>query len=141
MNLAEEPEYCEKFMYAQKEKRRHYLAMGPSRGQNLGNSSECVWLQPAHEPIVFPSGTIIKLEAGSRITLVAGVYHEFYPLSDECIIGEVSTASDEQNDSFFVNPTSDAIWALLEDVPAIMELKKSTTLTFLRLRFAAIRFV
>ena len=45
------------------------------------------------------------------MTLVPGVYHEFYPLSDECIIGEVSTANDDLHDNFFVIPTLGAIQA------------------------------
>ncbi len=37
------------------------------------------------------------------MTLVPGVYHEFYPVSAECIIGEVSTANDDLHDNFFVD--------------------------------------
>ena len=57
-----------------------------------------------HEERDVSSGAILELEAGSRVTLVPGVYHEFYPVSDECIIGEVSTANDDLHDNFFVNP-------------------------------------
>ena len=38
-----------------------------------------------HEEREASSGAIIELEAGSRVTLVPGLYHEFYPVSDECI--------------------------------------------------------
>ncbi len=49
-----------------------------------------------HEPRTIASGAILELPAGSRVTLLPGVYHEFYPLSEECIIGEVSTANDDR---------------------------------------------
>ncbi|MDZ7605424.1 MAG: D-lyxose/D-mannose family sugar isomerase [Cyclobacteriaceae bacterium] len=51
----------------------------------------------------FNSGDKVILDSGERITLVPGIYHEFYPVSDQCIIGEVSTANDDLNDNFFVN--------------------------------------
>ena len=57
-----------------------------------------------HEDQEVTSGSIIELDAGSRVTLVPGLYHEFYPVSAECIIGEVSTANDDLHDNFFVNP-------------------------------------
>ncbi len=56
------------------------------------------------EPVGVESGQTLNIPAGSRITLVPGVYHEFAPVSEECIIGEVSTANDDLNDNFFVNP-------------------------------------
>ncbi len=56
------------------------------------------------EPYRVAVGGLVDLTAGERITLVAGVYHEFAPISDECIIGEVSTANDDANDNFFSNP-------------------------------------
>ncbi len=49
------------------------------------------------------SGSFLDLHSGWRIKLEPGVYHEFVPLSEECVIGEVSTANDDINDNFFVN--------------------------------------
>ena len=46
----------------------------------------------------------ISLKSGERVTLIPGVYHEFFAESEECIIGEVSTANDDLHDNFFVNP-------------------------------------
>jgi D-lyxose ketol-isomerase len=80
-----------------------------------------------HEPVTVKSGQIIELSAGSRVTLVPGVYHAFYPLSDECIIGEVSTANDDLNDNFFVNPDIGRYPNLEEDEPAILRLLSDKT--------------
>jgi D-lyxose ketol-isomerase len=80
-----------------------------------------------HEPVMVKSGQIIELPAGSRVTLVPGVYHAFYPLSEECIIGEVSTANDDLNDNFFVNPDIGRYPHLEEDEPAILRLLSDKT--------------
>ena len=68
------------------------------------------------------SGDIVELNPGSRVTLVPGVYHEFYSLSDECIIGEVSTANDDLHDNFFVNPDIGRYATIEEDEPALIRL-------------------
>lgn len=120
VNLAEEPEYCEKLMYAQRHMRTPAHCHRGKKEDIIcrwGELAVQVWSGPPghagrqnvtlplnHEPIDVPSGTVIELEAGSRVTLVPGVYHEFYPVSAECIIGEVSTSNDDLHDNFFVNP-------------------------------------
>jgi D-lyxose ketol-isomerase len=68
------------------------------------------------------SGSIIELAAGWRVTLVPGVYHEFYFVSDECIIGEISTANDDLHDNFFVNPKVGRFPGIEEDEPVILRL-------------------
>jgi D-lyxose ketol-isomerase len=65
---------------------------------------------------------MIESEAGSRITLVTGVYHEFYPLSAECIIGEVSTSNDDLHDNYFVNRDIGRYPGIEEDEPADLRL-------------------
>jgi len=75
-----------------------------------------------HEAVAVQSGQILELSAGSRVTLVPGVYHEFYPLSEECILGEVSTANDDLHDNFFVNPEIGRYPHLEEDEPALLRL-------------------
>jgi len=62
------------------------------------------------------------LPAGSRVTLVPGVWHAFYPISDECIIGEVSTANDDLHDNFFVNPDIGRFPGIEEDEPVALRL-------------------
>jgi D-lyxose ketol-isomerase len=120
VNLAEEPEYCEKLMYAQQRMktpahthrskkediicRWGRLAVKVWAGHPADSAARSVTIPIDHEPVELASGSIIELAAGSRVTLSPGVYHEFYPLSDECILGEVSTANDDEHDNFFVNP-------------------------------------
>jgi hypothetical protein len=119
INLAEEPEYCEKLMYAQKGQttpahthqkkkediicRTGKLAIKVWNGQPEKSSSGNFSLKVNGETRAFHSSEIIHLQSGERITLTPGIYHEFYPESDECIIGEVSTANDDVNDNYFIN--------------------------------------
>ena len=75
-----------------------------------------------HEPAAILSGAVIELDAESRITLLPGIYHEFYPLSQECILGEVSTANDDTHDHYFVNPNIGRYLGIEEDEVAIVRL-------------------
>jgi D-lyxose ketol-isomerase len=68
------------------------------------------------------SGRVIELPAGWRVTLTPGIYHEFWPLSPECIIGEVSTANDDLHDNFFVNEKVGRFPGIEEDEPALVRL-------------------
>lgn len=138
VNLAEEPEYCEKLMYAQqgmttpahahRKKKEDIICRWGELAVKLwaGHPDQAgdspVTIPVNHESVEVASGTIIELEAGSRVTLVPGVYHEFYPLSEECIIGEVSTANDDLNDNFFVNPNIGRYPGIEEDEPALLHL-------------------
>jgi len=138
VNLAEEPEYCEKLMYAQegmttpahthaKKKEdiicrwgRLAVQVWPGRPAEAGERKFTLPLD--HEPREVRPGEIVELEAGSRVTLVPGVYHEFYPLSPDCIIGEVSTANDDRNDNFFINPDVGRYPGVEEDEAALVRL-------------------
>ena len=51
-----------------------------------------------------------------------GTYHEFVPLSEECIIGEVSTANDDLTDNFFVNAEVGRYPDVVEDEPPVVRL-------------------
>ncbi|MBN8712192.1 MAG: D-lyxose/D-mannose family sugar isomerase, partial [Verrucomicrobia bacterium] len=89
VNLAEEPEYCEKLMYAQQGMTTPSHAHKKKKEDIIcrwGKLAIKVWAKhPAqagnglviipvnHEPIEFNSGAIIELEAGSRVTLMSGV--------------------------------------------------------------------
>jgi D-lyxose ketol-isomerase len=68
------------------------------------------------------SGAPIRLSAGERITMIPPIYHEFFPLSEECIIGEVGNAVDEQHDNFFADPTVELFKPIEEDEPAYQPL-------------------
>ena len=121
VNLAHEPEYCEKLMYA----RRGQLTpchMHRIKKEDIicrvGELALRLWpAKPGTARAMAPlkvavnrrlravrAGRLLRLKAGSRVTLRPGVWHEFYPVSRECIIGEVSTANDDAQDNFFLDP-------------------------------------
>lgn len=138
VNLAEEPEYCEKLMYAQmamttpahchRKKKEDIICRWGKLAVRVwaahpGEAGNEKFILPInHEPVTAYSNGLIELEAGSRVTLVPGVYHEFYPLSDECIIGEVSTANDDLHDNYFVNRDIGRYPGVEEDEPAAVRL-------------------
>ena len=136
VNLAEESEYCEKLMYAQRgmttpahchhQKKEDIicrwgtLAIQLWAGAPAESGGKEFTLQIDREPQTVRSGAVIELQAGSRVTLVPGVYHQFSPASSECIIGEVSTANDDLHDNFFINPNIGRYPGIEEDeTPAI----------------------
>jgi D-lyxose ketol-isomerase len=137
VNLAEEPEYCEKLMYAQngmttpahchKVKKEDIICRaGRLRIQVWSSSSlstgHTVHLKLNGEPTLLESGATIELGPGERVTLTPGIYHEFAPLSQECVIGEVSTANDDLNDNFFVHPDVGRFPGIDEDEEALVKL-------------------
>jgi D-lyxose ketol-isomerase len=138
VNLAEEKEYCEKLMYAQKnmktpahchKKKKEdiicrwgKLAVQVWAGAPAKSQGPSFKLPINHEPVSVKSGDVVELKPGSRVTLVPGIYHEFYPLSGECIIGEVSTANDDLHDNFFVNQDIGRYPGIEEDEPALLRL-------------------
>lgn len=120
INLAEEPEYCEKLMYLQKSqvmvlhthklKKEDIICRTGRLGFELwaGHPSdtekgECFHIKRNGREFEVASGVPFAIEAGERITLVPGIYHAFWAESDGCVIGEVSTANDDLNDNFFVD--------------------------------------
>ncbi len=139
INLAEEPEYCEKLMYARKGQttpchahkkkkediisRKGALAVQVWAGEpESKDSGHKFTININGEPKTIMHGETIHLNSGERVTLVPGVYHEFYPVSEECIIGEVSTANDDLNDNFFTNPDIGRYSSIDEDEPALLKL-------------------
>ena len=137
INLADEPEYCEKLMYAQKgmttpahthKKKKEdiicrwgELDILPWKSAEL-KKGEKLWLKVSGQTKEVPTGEALHLRAGERVTLVPGVYHEFYPASAECIIGEVSTANDDFHDNFFVNPDVGRFPGVEEDEASLLKL-------------------
>ena len=140
VNLTELPQYCEKIMYARGNQRtpNHAhkgkqediicrvgtLAMQLFACDAQGKCAERGAVQALLDgkEVEYPSGTIVYLQAGQRVTLRPGVYHEFWPLGDYTIIGEVSTYNDDASDNFFVNPDVGRFEPLKEDVPAMYRL-------------------
>jgi D-lyxose ketol-isomerase len=138
INLAEEIEYCEKLMYARKGQitpahchkkkkediiaRTGVLVVQVWQGKPDESIGKTFTVNICGEPKTVTSGDKIYLKAGERITLVPQVYHAFYPDSDECIIGEVSTANDDINDNFFVNPDIGRYAIIDEDEAPLVKL-------------------
>jgi D-lyxose ketol-isomerase len=137
VNLADEPEYCEKLMYVKqgmttpahthgKKKEDIISRWGMLRVQvwkgKPGTNDMSFDTQVNRESRRVRSGDFIDLSAGERVTLLPGIYHEFFALSDECIIGEVSTANDDLNDNFFINPDVGRFPEMEEDEAPIVKL-------------------
>jgi D-lyxose ketol-isomerase len=141
VNLALEPEYCEKVMFARRDQvtpchahRRKKediicrwgeltVQLWPAKPNPAGKDPAnpfCVNINGA--PVEIPAGTCLALSAGARVTLLPGVWHAFWPSSDECIIGEVSTANDDQHDNLFLDERVGRFAAIDEDEPAAVRL-------------------
>jgi len=139
INLAEEIEYCEKLMYAQKgmttplhyhkKKKEDIIARAGSfkillypPGDIAQTKGQEFTVNICGVPTTIKGGDTIQIKAGERITLVQGVVHEFYPDVDEAIIGEVSTANDDVNDNYFLNPDVGRYPEIVEDEPSLLRL-------------------
>ncbi|MBI2516302.1 MAG: D-lyxose/D-mannose family sugar isomerase [Opitutae bacterium] len=138
INLAEEREYCEKLMYARRGQTTPWhtharkkediicrageltLELASAKPGTTQAATGAFAVNVNGEPRSLAAGSKLVLSAGSRVTLVPGVWHAFYPTSDECIIGEVSTANDDQHDNFFLDSDVGRFPGVEEDAaPAI----------------------
>ncbi len=138
VNLAEEPEYCEKLMYAQREQRTPAHCHGRKKEDIIARRGSLriqLWGEkPGCDPSIpvsvringeersFDSGTTVDLRSGERVTLGPRTYHEFWPLSDGCVIGEVSTANDDAHDNFFADTRIGRFPSINEDEPPLVRL-------------------
>ena len=129
--LASWPEYCEKIMYARKgwitpthchrqKKEDIVVRWGEVEfkawpDSPAGSFAPTVKLPVNNQVVELKSGESFRLKAGERITMLPNVYHVFYPVSDEAIIGEVSSAIDEAHDNFFADTTVDLFMPVEED--------------------------
>ena len=139
INLANEAEYCEKLMYAQqgmvtpchchaKKKEdiicragRLALRAWPKRPDKVAvNTVFAMKINGTFKDVT--AGGLLSLEAGERITIATGVFHEFWPLSAEAVLGEVSTVNDDDNDNHFTNSQIGRFPQIDEDEPAIVRL-------------------
>lgn len=139
VNLAAEPEYCEKLMYARRgqttpchthaKKKEDIICRAGELTLRLwaarpggADAGPAVRVPVNGEPVSVAAGEPLALAAGSRVTLAPGVWHEFSPASDECVIGEVSTANDDVHDNFFVDARVGRFPGIEEDEPAQVKL-------------------
>lgn len=139
VNLAEEPEYCEKLMYSMKDQvtpmHTHRMKKEDIICRN-GSLALEVWRDDPKrcakgDPTVLKrngvefiamSGLPFVISAGERVTIVPRVYHSFWGKDGDCVIGEVSTANDDANDNYFVNPEIGRFPEIVEDEPALLRL-------------------
>ncbi|MBU3666385.1 MAG: D-lyxose/D-mannose family sugar isomerase [Chthoniobacterales bacterium] len=139
INLAEEPEYCEKLMYARENQITPAHTHAKKKEDIIcrhGRLTLQLWSghpEAAAQPDRFSirvngeerhhaQGGELTLSAGERITLTPGIYHAFWASAPETIIGEVSTANDDANDNFFVDPDIGRFPGIEEDEPATVRL-------------------
>lgn len=140
VNLAEEPECCEKLMYARRAQTTPWhshakkkediicrageltVEVSPHKPGQLGPSPGTFPLKVNGAPTSLQPGSRLILAAGSRITLPPGVWHTFHPSSEECIIGEVSTVNDDVADNLFLDPNIGRFPGVEEDEPAAIRL-------------------
>lgn len=139
INLAEEPEYCEKLMFARPRQMTPLHTHAKKKEDIIcrhGRLALELWAGHPEKtarglefPVkvsgrlrAIPSGGVLELGAGERVTLTPGVYHAFWPVEPDTIIGEVSTANDDANDNFFVNPDIGRFPEIEEDEPAEVRL-------------------
>ena len=140
VNLASEPEYTEKLMYARRGQATPCHAHARKKEDIICRAGELTiqawpskpvpgvpmpdsFTVPVNgEPAGIRAGSPIVLAAGSRITLAPGVWHTFWPFTAECIIGEVSTANDDVRDNFFLDPGVGRFPRIDEDEPSAVRL-------------------
>jgi D-lyxose ketol-isomerase len=140
VNLAAEPEYTEKLMYARlgqatpchshAQKKEDIicragsltLVLWPAKPDPGAALPETLPARINGEAQVLRTGNPFVLPAGSRATIEPGIWHSFWPATAECIIGEVSTANDDARDNFFLDPAVGRFPGIDEDEPAAVRL-------------------
>jgi D-lyxose ketol-isomerase len=140
VNLASEPEYCEKIMYARRgqetlchahvRKKEDIicrageltLRLWPGRPGAAETAPGAAEVRVDGVATRVAAGGDLVLRPGSRVTLVPGVWHAFWPTSEECMVGEVSTANDDVGDNLFLDPRVGRFSTIEEDEPAEVRL-------------------
>ena len=144
VSLAAEPEYGEKLMWARRGQSTPCHTHARKKEDLICRAGELAVTLWAHRPTPrapqparvrvavngvateVATGQPFLLAAGWRMTLRTGVWHEFHPVSDECIIGEVSTAADDAHDNFFHDSNVGRFLGIEEDEPALVHLGVET---------------
>jgi D-lyxose ketol-isomerase len=139
VNLAEEEEYCEKVMYSikgqvtpchthQRKKEDIICRAGVLLVQlwaddpAVNTTKDQFNVKINGRPYSVTSGEKIVLQSGNRVTIEPGIWHEFYSNTEECLIGEVSTANDDLNDNFFSNKDIGRYTEIIEDDVRLVKL-------------------
>ena len=132
VNLAEQPEYCEKIMYVRKnqvtpdhyhgKKKEDIICRIGKLAIQLFSDEDSVKLQVNGAYRDLPVDRLLILEAGERITLTQGIRHAFWAESEYAIVGEVSTTNDDEGDNYFNDPRVGRFSEIIEDEPAVAKL-------------------
>jgi D-lyxose ketol-isomerase len=132
VNLAEQPEYCEKIMYVKRgqvtpdhyhnKKKEDIICRIGRLALQFFSEEASVRLQVNGEFQDLPVDRLLILQAGERITLTQGIRHAFWAETEYAIVGEVSTANDDTNDNFFQNPEVGRFSEIIEDEPSMVRL-------------------
>lgn len=141
VNLSNQAEYSEKVMYARRSqvtpchahtrKKEDVICRAgeltlqawPAKPAPGASETDAFFFVPVNgEPVKLRAGAAVILQPGSRVTLEHGIWHLFWPSSDECIIGEVSTANDDVGDNFFLDPRVGRFPGIEEDEPSAIRL-------------------
>jgi D-lyxose ketol-isomerase len=139
VNLAEEPEYSEKLIYCwakqgtpmhtHKKKKEDIICRSGQVGIELWAGDPRTTAKKTRfrakrngVPVEVESGIAFSFNAGERVTIDPNVWHQFWSESHESVIGEVSTANDDLNDNFFLDPDCGRFPAIVEDEPALVRL-------------------
>lgn len=141
VTLTAEPEYGEKLMFARRGQatpcHSHYLKkedlvcrvgelslrLWPTRpATDAADASLPLEIAVDGEPCCVTPGGLMVLGPGSRVTIAPGVWHEFFPTSDECILSEVSAAGDDGQDIVFLDESVGRYPLIEEDTAAAVKL-------------------
>jgi len=132
VNLTEQPEYCEKIMYAKKGqitirhfhkvKKEDIICRSGRLAIRLFSEKSLIRVQVNGREEEIPTGEVLILEQGWRITLEPGTEHEFWADSEYTLIGEVSSANDDVSDNYFYNPDVGRFSEIEEDEAAFVRL-------------------
>lgn len=128
VNLAEEPEYCEKLMYVRRNQvtPRHYhgskkediiCRRGELAVKLFAGGKPAVTVQINGEKKRVSTRKPVVLRSGERITLTQRLAHEFWSKTPYTIVGEVSTRNDDLHDNYFHNRNVGRFSEIVEDEP------------------------
>ncbi|MCC7517818.1 MAG: D-lyxose/D-mannose family sugar isomerase [Verrucomicrobiae bacterium] len=142
VNLTLEKEYSEKLIYltcrqtipchGHRKKKEDVIARFGAFSIQVWFGDPKKWdrggvLQINNKKKTIASGAVFHLIAGERVTLEPGVYHAFWALGEEAILGEVSTKNDDLHDNFFTDPKIGRFPAIEEDEPPLVRLTGERT--------------
>lgn len=132
VNLAEQPEYCEKLMFVDhkqvtpahchKQKKEDIICRYGQLAIKLHSDEPVVRLQVNGEYRDVSTKEPLLLNSGERVTLTQQVRHSFWAETDYAVVGEVSTANDDTADNYFDNDQVGRFSEIDEDEPPLVRL-------------------